>query len=599
MVRGIDHLGDLGNGCLDGDLDPLTQGHIDLCASLATAAKLDVGRAIAHFEQIDIAAMGRDRGIDLPVEDLLHAGRHRIPPAFMRILDPQGPTHHRRIEVDGDAVEIRGAAWLNQHPQLGRLNHEVVGGRIGRCHEVKLVNEFATPPTGNRDPQAGVGMAALGAHAIDLRTRRRRDRDHGQHCRHSIRGQLKAMARILLLIPSRTYRTHDFMEAAGRLGIEVVVGSEHRPALAGLMKDRHLRLDFNDVKRSTARIVEYARQHSLSAVVAVDDSGTVLAASAAEALGLAHNPVAAVRAARDKSLMRERFQAAGLATPGYITIGIDHDPATIAGSLRFPSVVKPLDLSGSQGVIKVDDADSFPAVFKRVGAIVAACQPNGSRAAVLVEDFIPGDEFAVEALLRHGELEVLAIFDKPDPLDGPFFEETIYVTPSRLDAATQSRIIETTSRAARALGLRDGPIHAELRVNADGVWVLELAARSIGGLCSRTLRFGSGISLEELILRHAAGLPLPSHEREGPAAGVMMLPIPAAGRLRAVEGQAEAKQVPGIDGLVITIPPNEILTPLPEGDRYLGFMFARGETPADVEAGLRQAHARLRVVLDG
>ena len=407
------------------------------------------------------------------------------------------------------------------------------------------------------------------------------------------------MARILLLIPSRTYRTHDFMEAAGRLGIAVVVGSEHRPALAGLMEDRHLRLDFQDVVRSTARIVAYSRQHPLSAVVAVDDGGTLLAASAAEALGLPHNPVDAVHAARDKARMRERFQAAGLATPRFTTIGIDEDPATASGRLRYPSVVKPLDLSGSQGVIKVDDPGSFPAVFHRVAAIVAACRPDGGRQSVLVEDFIPGDEVAVEALLRDDELDVLAIFDKPDPLNGPFFEETIYVTPSRLDPAMQSRISDTTSRAAHALGLRDGPIHSELRLNGDGVWMLELAARSIGGLCSRTLRFGSGISLEELILRHAAGIPLPAHQREGGAAGVMMLPIPAAGRLRAVEGQAEAKQVPGIDGLVITIPPNEILTPLPEGDRYLGFMFARAETPAAVEAGLRQAHARLRVVVDG
>ena len=406
------------------------------------------------------------------------------------------------------------------------------------------------------------------------------------------------MARILLLIPSRTYRTHDFMEAASRLGIEVVVGSEHRPALAGLMQDRHLRLDFRDVERSTARIIDFARQRQLNAVVAVDDGGTLLAASAADALGLPHNPVEAVDAARDKAKMRERFQAGGLATPRFAIIGIDEDPARIAGTLRYPSVVKPLDLSGSQGVIKVDDATSFPAVFRRVAAIVAACRPNGGRSALLVEDFIPGDEVAVEALLRDGELEVLAIFDKPDPLDGPFFEETIYVTPSRLDAKLQSRVIETTGRAARALGLIDGPIHAELRLNPDGVWMLELAARSIGGLCSRTLRFGSGISLEELILRHAAGMPLPAHQREGRSAGVMMLPIPTSGRLRAVEGQAEAKQVPGIDGLVITIPPNEALTPLPEGDRYLGFMFARGETPSAVEAGLREAHARLRVVVD-
>ena len=407
------------------------------------------------------------------------------------------------------------------------------------------------------------------------------------------------MARVLLLIPSRTYRTHDFMTAASRLDIEVVVGSEHRPALAGLMEGRHLRLDFEDVSGSTARIVTFAQTHPLTAVVAVDDAGTLLAATAAQALGLPHNPLDAVEAARDKARMRERFAAAGMPTPRFATADIDADPKTVAAAVRYPCVIKPLDLSGSQGVVKVDDAGSFPQVFTRVGAIVAACRPNGVRRSVLIEDFIPGEEVAVEALLRGGELEPLAIFDKPDPLNGPFFEETIYVTPSRLSQERQAQILATTARAARALGLTDGPIHAELRVNDRGIWMLEVAARSIGGLCSRTLRFGSGISLEELILRHAAGLPMPSHQRESVAAGVMMLPIRNRGRLHAVEGQDEAKQVPGVDGLVITIPPGEQLVPLPEGDRYLGFMFARADSPAAVEAALRQAHSQLRVVTDG
>jgi biotin carboxylase len=407
------------------------------------------------------------------------------------------------------------------------------------------------------------------------------------------------MARVLLLIPSRTYRTHDFMTAASRLDVEVVVGSEHRPALAGLMDGRHLRIDFEDLRGSTDRIVAFAQTHPLAAVVAVDDAGTLLAATAAEALGLPHNPVDAVQAARDKASMRERFATAGLPTPRFTTADIDADPKTVAAAVRYPCVVKPLDLSGSQGVVKVDDAGSFPQVFTRVGAIVSACMPHGTRRSVLIEDFIPGEEVAVEALLRGGDLELLAIFDKPDPLNGPFFEETIYVTPSRLTPERQAQILATTVRAARALGLTDGPIHAELRINDHGIWMLEVAARSIGGLCSRTLRFGSGISLEELILRHAAGLPMPSHPRESAAAGVMMLPIRNRGRLRAVEGQGEAKQVPGVEGLVITIPPGEQVVPLPEGDRYLGFMFARADSPAAVEAALRQAHAQLRVVTDG
>src|SRR2546421_1416236 len=394
------------------------------------------------------------------------------------------------------------------------------------------------------------------------------------------------MARVLLLIPSRTYRTHDFMAAATRLEIEEVVGSEHRPALAALMKGRHLRLDFADVTGSTARIVAFAAGQPLDAVLAVDDAGTLLAAAASQALALAHNSLGWVRATRDKALTRERFRAAGLPTPQFIDARLDADPHQLAPTLQYPSVVKPLDLSASQGVIKVDDAEAFPDVFQRVAKIVAACSRNGAMASLLIEVFIGGEEVAVEALLRRGQLEVLAIFDKPDPLNGPFFEETIYITPSRLGPDIQARIIDATSRAAGALDLTEGPIHAELRMNAQGIWVLEVAARSIGGLCSRTLRLGSDITLEELILRHAAGLPTPAHAREHQAAGVMMLPIPTAGVLRKVDGQTDAREVNGIDGLVITIPPGESLMPLPEGDRYLGFMFAHAETPEAVEAAL-------------
>src|ERR1700694_3280765 len=407
------------------------------------------------------------------------------------------------------------------------------------------------------------------------------------------------MARVLLLTPSRTYRTHDFMAAASRLDVEIVVGSEHRPALAGLMDGRHPRLAFEDVNRSTERIVAFAQMRPLAAVVAVDDAGTLLAAAAAEALGLRHNPVDAVEAARDKARMRERLAQAGLPTPQFATADIDADPKSVAAAVRYPCIVKPLDLSGSQGVVKVDTAENFPDVFARVAAIVAACRPNGMGRSLLIEDFIPGDEDAVEALLRVAQLEVLAIFDKPDPLNGPFFEETIYVTPSRLPLDRQRQIIATTARAAGALGLTNGPIHAELRLNDAGLWMLEVAARSIGGLCSGTPRFGARISPGEVVLRHAPGLPMPSHPRELAAAGVMMLPIRDRGRLRSVEGQTEAKQVPGVDGLVITIPPGEALVPLPEGDRYLGFMFARADSPGAVEAALRQAHAHLRIVTDG
>jgi biotin carboxylase len=260
-------------------------------------------------------------------------------------------------------------------------------------------------------------------------------------------------------------------------------------------------------------------------------------------------------------------------------------------------VVKPLSLSASRGVIRADDAGQFVAAFRRVAAIIQrtdiAPPPGAAGHEILVEGFIPGSEVALEGLLSRGDLRVLALYDKPDPLDGPFFEETIYVTPSRLSTAVQEGIVARTAAVATALGLREGPVHAELRVNAQGPWLLEIAPRSIGGLCSRTLRFGPGITLEELIVRHALARDVASFEREREAAGVMMIPIPRAGILREVFGQQEARKVPGVEDLRLTIPPGQEVVPLPEGSKYLGFIFARDPTPEGVEAALREAHRRL------
>jgi len=410
------------------------------------------------------------------------------------------------------------------------------------------------------------------------------------------------MTRVLLLVPTRTYRTADFMAAAARLAVDVVVGSERRNALEALSAGRTLRVDLRDPARGAATIVEYARDRPLDAVVGVDDGSTLVAAAAAAALGLPHNDLDAVRASRDKATARARFAAAGLPTPHHLVVEADADPRAIvaAGHVRFPCVIKPIDLSGSQGVIRTDDAAGFEAAFERVAAIVrspAICPPGTAPQRLIVETFIPGPEVAVEGLIRGGQLEILAVFDKPDPLDGPFFEETIYVTPSRLAPETLDSLEAATRAAVRALGLTEGPVHAEFRLAAGGPWVLEVAARSIGGLCARTLRFGAGLALEELILRGAAGLALPLHDREDAAAGVMMLPIPRAGILHDVRGMADARAVPGIDGLEITVPRGGTVVPLPEGDRYLGFLFARGDTPAAVEAALRAAHARLDVVI--
>jgi formate-dependent phosphoribosylglycinamide formyltransferase (GAR transformylase) len=398
-----------------------------------------------------------------------------------------------------------------------------------------------------------------------------------------------------------TYRAHAFLEAAARLGIPVVVGSERAQALAAVNPGGHITLDFTAPEEASRTIVEFAKAHPIGGVVAADDDGVMLAATAAAALGLPHNPLEAVAAARNKYRMRQILSESGIRSPRFWSFAIDQDPAEMARQVEYPCVVKPLALSASRGVIRANDPAQFVAAFERIVAILQRPDVAGSgrrsAQAILVERFIPGPEVALEGLLTDGELRVLALFDKPDPLHGPFFEETIYVTPSRFPTAVQDDIAAYTAQVTSALGLRHGPVHAELRLNEQGPWLLEIAPRSIGGLCSRTLRFGDGLSLEELLLRHALGLNVDACAREKPSAGVMMIPIPRAGILRHVEGQTEARQVEAIEDIKLTIPIGQEVVPLPEGSRYLGFIFARDLTPADVESALREAHRRLTFVI--
>jgi phosphoribosylaminoimidazole carboxylase (NCAIR synthetase) len=406
---------------------------------------------------------------------------------------------------------------------------------------------------------------------------------------------------LLLLLPTTTYRTAAFVEAARQLGVELTVASEQASTLESVNPAGFLTLDFQYPERAADLVRTFTQKHPINGVVGVDDDTAVVAAAVAERLQLKGNPVAAALAARDKHQQRVRLAEAEVPIPRFELHMLAEVAADIARLIEYPCVLKPLRLSASRGVMRVDDAKGFLAAHWRLRTILgepdaAACgEPSWQ---FLVEEFIPGYEVALEGLVVNRRLHVLALFDKPDPLDGPFFEETIYVTPSRVPAGLQSAIVDCAERAIRALGITEGPIHAEVRYNDRGPWLIELAARPIGGRCSAVLRFGDeGVSLEEIILRHALDLPIPSLQRERKAAGVMMIPIPGAGLLKDVRGVMEAKRVPLVEDVQITAHPGERLIPFPQGSRYPGFIFARGETPAVVETALRDAHRRLEFIL--
>lgn len=418
------------------------------------------------------------------------------------------------------------------------------------------------------------------------------------------------MPRLLLLLPTATYRTAAFVQAARRLGVELTVASERPSTFQAANPTGLITLDLAHPERAAEQVREFARVYPLAGVVGVDDDTAVVAATIAHAIGLRGNPVAAAEAARDKFEQRTRLARADLPVPRFALHRVEEDPSTFAGRVPYPCVVKPLRLSASRGVIRADTPAQFVAAFERLRRIlatpeVAACGEPARR--VLVEEFVPGTEHALEGLLVDGQLRVLALFDKPDPLDGPYFEETIYVTPSRLSSDVQEALASCAAHAVRTLGLTQGPVHAELRHNERGPWLIELAARPIGGRCSGALRFvageegrekGEGISLEEIVLRHALNLEIPTLKREPQASGVMMIPVPRAGVLREVRGIEAARAIPLIDAVEITAHPGEALVPWPEGSRYPGFIFARGDTPEAVQEALRSAHRKLQFVVD-
>lgn len=406
------------------------------------------------------------------------------------------------------------------------------------------------------------------------------------------------MARLLLLMPKSTYRAEAFLEGAARAGLEARVGSDVCRVLHERWATGALPLRFDDPEQAAAEVVEGCRRAPVDAIVPVTDAAVPVAALASARLGLPGNPPRSAEAARNKRLLREALAAAGVPQPAFETVRLGDEPAARAARAPSPCVLKPALLSGSRGVIRADDAAGFEAAFHRIARLLRAERgfaPEGDRDTVLIERYVPGHEVALEGLLSEGRLRALALFDKPDPMEGPLFEETLLLTPSRLDDAVQERVRVTAEAAARALGLRTGPVHAELRVHQGEPVVIEVAARTIGGLCGRALRFAGGdVSLEELVLRHAAGQDVSQLALPPVASGVMMIPIPKPGVLEGIEGIDRARAVEHVQDVVIGAPIGTKLVPLPEAADYLGFVFARADAPAQVERALRDAHAALR-----
>lgn len=418
---------------------------------------------------------------------------------------------------------------------------------------------------------------------------------------------------VLLLLASKLgYQTRSFAEAAQRLGISVIIGSDRCHQLDDPWADRAVALHFDEPEKAAdilgeavqRRLRERAQEEEVAAILALGDRQTVTAAYAARRLGLTYNSPASVENCRSKLRQREVLREAGLPVPDFFSFVLTEPLDSVLRRVVFPCVIKPLRLAASQGVIRANNAAELLGAVERIGRLLSSPELQVTREGdldrLLVERYIPGAEFALEGLLEAGHLRVLALFDKPDPLEGPYFEESIYVTPSRLPSELREHIFRCAAESVQALGLSEGPIHAEFRLNGRAPWILEVAPRPIGGLCSRVLRFGPRrIFLEELLIRKALEMPNADLRRESDAAGVMMIPVPRSGVIEKVEGLQEALAIPGVEEIQITARLHDFIAAWPEGSSYLGFIFARGETPDFVEAALRGAHSTLRFTIAG
>lgn len=401
--------------------------------------------------------------------------------------------------------------------------------------------------------------------------------------------------KILIVASKLGYQTRTFAEAARRLGHQPVLATDRCGSLDDPWGDQAFPLKFHQPATSAANLA--LAMPDIAGIAAVGDKPALAAAHIAARLGLRFHPPAAVEAAGNKFLARQHFAAAGLRVPAYFRVELNSDPSAACARAPWPCVLKPIGLSGSRGVIRANSPGEFLAAFSRIRRLLDSPEILRHRDPALsfiqVEAYIPGREFALEGLLTAGRLRTLALFDKPDPLDGPFFEESIYVTPSRQPAGAQAAMHDAIQSACSALGLTDGPVHAELRANEDGVWVLEVAARPIGGLCARVLRFNGGTPLEEVLLRHALGEEPGELRLDGAASGVMMIPIPRDGLFEGCSGLERARLVAGVEDIEITALEGQRFQRLPEGGSYLGFIFARGANPDAVETSLRRAQSEL------
>tara|TARA_B100000029_G_C17545474_1_gene948295 strand:+ start:143 stop:1390 length:1248 start_codon:yes stop_codon:yes gene_type:complete len=405
------------------------------------------------------------------------------------------------------------------------------------------------------------------------------------------------MSRILLLTDHASYRIATYIDACARLDVDVIIASEGRSSLVPDLASG-VSLDPNNYSKSLETLSVLYESEPFSGIVATDDSVVRLAAAVGDRFNLPTSDPVAVEQAQRKDSSRVAQRDAGLRVPNFQSVRLDKSSEIQVqrlNSVTYPCVAKPVTLSASRGVIRANNEIELLAAFSRISAIIESAGPEHPPVC-LVEDYIEGKEYVVEGLINRGEWETIGLIEKPALMEGPFFEETIYLSPAEIPDSLAALLTETVENACRKLNITHGPIHAECRVNDDGAWLIELGLRTIGGRCSRIVDAHNFYKLEELVVLNALGIK-PIVKKQDSISGVMMIPVATQGILRRVEGLEKARAISFITGVEIDIRPGEQLVPWPEGFRYPGFIFARGDEPSKVEGALWSAFRCLTFVV--
>lgn len=394
--------------------------------------------------------------------------------------------------------------------------------------------------------------------------------------------------RLLLISHHNSYRIASYIKAAKNLSLDVTIASQGKHSLVTEVADG-LHVNFDDTESALKEIIKENNKKPFAGILGSDDQTVELAAQAAKVLHLPHNPPEAAQYSHRKDLARAKLTLADRNVPFHCLLNLTKPIKNQIIDLPLPCVVKPLNMSASRGVIRVDNTEQLKVACERLRPILADSPNIFEQTHILIEAYIDGIEIAYEGYLQNKKLNTITIFDKPDQLTGPYFAETIYVTPSSLDNDLQLAIKMEIEKSCKAYGLVTGSIHAECRIDKNNkVWILEIASRTIGGDCARILD-NNNYSLEEMAILLSIGKNI-TIKKSKKARAVMMIPIKQKGLLKRVEGLSLANKVKHIDSIDIIINQGHELIPLPEGNQYLGYIFSSADTSEKATEAIRMAY---------